>query len=441
MKTKMKNTLKIMLAALLVGAAGTALADTPCEGYISFGDGANLCYKIEGTTVLFCSPDPDANAVIPNSAFKAKRTITSFVIPDNVTQIGSQAFMGCTALTDIDLGNVQDISTKAFEGCTALTEVVIPPAVTNIGEHAFYGCTSLQTVLCRPQAPEQEDVPVLGTDAFTNCDSKLQICVTPTGYYKAAANWINYSDKITSCYLDENDEQTIASGKIITFRGASKTTIDIFRTLRKAGCFNTLTLPFNVPDIEDSPLHGAEVYTFTSATVENGTLLLDIAPLSGTALTAGTPYLIQWSNTGEVLNRMHFDGITWDSDENASQAGTGDVQYIGFYGKTHINDDENHSNLFLAGGNELYWPSDGGDANAKMLGFRAYFNVVSGGASNSPVRKGMPAALRIQSTPTGIDEVKSQNGTEPVECTKVLRDGQIIIIRNGEKYSINGQKL
>ena len=421
------------LAALLVGAAGTALANTPC--------GTNLEYEIMGNTLILTSPDPESPAMIVSQAFINHTDFEKVVIPDNVTQIGSQAFMGCTALTDIDLGNVQDITSEAFRGCTSLTDIVIPPTVTNIGIEAFYACTSLKTVLCRPQAPELKDVPALGTDAFTDCDSKLQICVTPTGYYKAALNWSNYAEKITSCYLDENDEQTIANDKIRSFRTDPylKTEIDIFRTLRKAVCFNTLTLPFNVPDIESSPLAGAEVYTFTSATVENGTLLLDIAPLSGTALTAGTPYLIQWSNTGEVLNRMHFSGITWDNDEKTDEAGTGDVHYIGFYGKTHINDDANHSNLFLAGGNELYWPSDGDDESAKMLGFRAYFHIVTGGALSSPVRKGMPATLRIQSMPTGIDEVESHKSK--VESTKVLRNGQLYLMYDGAMYDVRGNKV
>ncbi len=391
------------LAALLVGAAGTAFAGTPC--------GTNMEYEIVGTELRLTSPDPTSPATINSQAFINRTDFTEISMPENVTVI----------------------NTKAFEGCTALTSVVIPPSVTEIGEHIFYGCTNLQTVLCRPQTPPT----LLGTDGFTNCHASLQICVSALGQYKYATNWSNYEDKLCLCYLDENDEQTTVAAKLTSFRDAAKNDIDIFRTLRKAGCFNTLTLPFNVTDIASSPLVGAEVYTFVSATVEDGTLQLDITPVLSNSLTAGTPYLIQWDNTGEVLTLMHFTDITWDEDNNASNAGTGDVSYVGFYGKTHINDDESHSNLFLAGGNELYWPSDGDDEDAKMLGFRAYFNASTGGASLSPVRKGMPATLRIKSTPTDIDNVQRDN----VQCTKVIRGGQLIIIRNGEEYSINGQKL
>ena len=276
------------LAALLIGAAGTAFAGTSC--------GTNMEYEIVGTELRLTSPDPTSPATINSQAFINRTDFTEISMPDNVTVI----------------------NTKAFEGCTALTSVVIPPSVTEIGVEAFKGCTNLHNVLCRPQTPPA----LLGTDGFTNCHESLQICVSALGLYKAATNWSNYTDKLCLCYLDENDERETVAAKLKSFRDAAKNDIDIFRTLRKAGCFNTLTLPFNVPEIAASPLSGAEVYTFTSATVEDGTLQLDITPVLSNGLTAGTPYLIQWDNTGEVLTLMHFTDITWDED-NYRYAGLG----------------------------------------------------------------------------------------------------------------------
>lgn len=400
------------LAALLIGAAGTAFAGTSC--------GTNMEYEIVGTELRLTSPDPTSPATINSQAFINRTDFTEISMPDNVTVI----------------------NTKAFEGCTALTSVVIPPSVTEIGVEAFKGCTNLHSVLCRPQTPPA----LLGTDGFTNCHESLQICVSALGLYKVATNWSNYTDKLCLCYLDENDERETVAAKLKSFRDAAKNDIDIFRTLRKAACFNTLTLPFNVPDINASPLVGAEVYVFEGATVVDGALQLNISPLTGTALTAGTPYLIQWNNTGEVMTRLSFEGITWDNDESADNAGTGDVLFRGFYGKTHMDDETNgeqHLNLFLGGGNQLYWPSDGDDANAKMLGFRAWFRINGSSVSGAPVRQGMPAMLRIVATPTAINETaadpSSLQGGDRGRL--ILRNGQLVIIRNGQTFSINGQKL
>jgi len=239
--------------------------------------------------------------------------------------------------------------------------------------------------------------------------------------------------------LSENDETAAFETKKAALQ--SGTTADILRTLRKAGCFNTLTLPFNVPDIAASPLAGAEVYEFVGATVANDALQLDIAQVTSNSLTAGTPYLIQWDNTGETLTLMHFTGITWDDDNTADDAGTGDVTLHGFYGKTHINDDTqgtHHLNLFLMGNNTLYWPTDGDDPNAKMLGFRAWFRINGSSVSGAPIRRGMPAALHIVSTTTDIDQM---NNDQLPTVDKVLRDGRLIILRNGVEYTVSGQRI
>ena len=182
------------------------------------------------------------------------------------------------------------------------------------------------------------------------------------------------------------------------------------------------------------------MYEFVGATVVDNALQLDITLLAGSSLTAGTPYLIQWPNTGEVLNAMLFMGISWDVDQMADDAGAGQVTYHGFYGRTHIDDATNgtqHLNLFLGGNNTLYWPTDGDIASAKMLGFRAWFQV-STVASFAPVHRNMPASFRIVSTPTDMDQITND---QLPKTNKIIEDGHLIIIRNGEKYSINGQKL
>ena len=412
-----KNFNKRLLTALLIGAVGSAIAGTPC--------GTNLEYELDGTTLVLTSPDPTQAATINSQAFMGRMDFTDVVIPDNVTEI----------------------NTRAFKNCTALTSVVIPPSVTLVGEQAFYDCSALVSVLCRPTS-----APTLVADAFTGCHASLQICVPKLGGTDGynSSDWnTSYGEKLNLCFLDERDDEETTAGQISTFRTQSTPAVFLFRTLRKAGCFNTLTLPFNVSNLADSPLGGdnVEVYTFTDAAVENGTLVFDITKVNINRLEAGVPYLIQWNNTGEVITRMDFTDIDgWDGDNTAETTNGTGVTYHGFYGKTHISDDtqgEQHLNLFLGGGNQLYWPSDGDDANAKMLGFRAWFRINGSSVSGAPVRRGMPAMLRIVATPTAINETaadpSSLQGGDRGRL--ILRNGQLVIIRNGQTFSLNGQKL
>lgn len=73
-----------------------------------------------------------------------KSTVT---IPANVTQIGNEAFKGCTNLTTVNIPKgVTSIGDNAFEGCRELTTVNIPASMTSIASNAFYNCDNIKTV-------------------------------------------------------------------------------------------------------------------------------------------------------------------------------------------------------------------------------------------------------------------------------------------------------
>ena len=64
-----------------------------------------------------------------------------------VTKIGNYAFMDCSGLTSVVIGDsVTSIGDLAFSGCTSLTSVVIPNSVTEIGSSAFRYCWGLKEV-------------------------------------------------------------------------------------------------------------------------------------------------------------------------------------------------------------------------------------------------------------------------------------------------------
>lgn len=73
--------------------------------------------------------------------------ITSIVIPNSVTTIGYKAFKSCTNLCSITLPNgITRIEPATFEGCESLASIVIPDNVTTIGYGAFMECHSLTSI-------------------------------------------------------------------------------------------------------------------------------------------------------------------------------------------------------------------------------------------------------------------------------------------------------
>lgn len=83
---------------------------------------------------------------IRNNALQYNETITSVVIPEGVSTIGS----------------------GAFRGCSALESIVIAKSVTSIGSSAFRDCTSLTTVYYAGSATDWEAVSVASYNSTIN---------------------------------------------------------------------------------------------------------------------------------------------------------------------------------------------------------------------------------------------------------------------------------
>ena len=117
--------------------------------YVVHNEKASLTkYKGTDTEIIIPSTIGGYAVVSFGEIFKNNTSITSVVIPNSVTSIGSSAFEGCTGLKSVTIpDSVTSIGYSAFSGCTSLTSVTIPDSVTSIGNDAFYRCTSL-TIYC-----------------------------------------------------------------------------------------------------------------------------------------------------------------------------------------------------------------------------------------------------------------------------------------------------
>ena len=117
---------------------------------------------LKGTTTI----DDDT---IP---FRIKRNLTKIIIPDNVTNIGSFAFYGCSDLTSVTIpDSVTSIGNDAFHYCSSLASVTIPGSVTNIGSFAFSDCSNLTNMTI------PDGVTSIGDDAFYNCRSLTSVTI------------------------------------------------------------------------------------------------------------------------------------------------------------------------------------------------------------------------------------------------------------------------
>ena len=129
--------------------------------YNYINDGTELRVTFRGAE-SYTYIEYSGNVVIPEEVTYMNRTrkvtsidygafcncpITSITIPNTVTQIGSNAFDGCSSLASITIPNsVTSISTYMFSGCSGLTSIIIPNSVTGIYQGAFKGCSGLTSI-------------------------------------------------------------------------------------------------------------------------------------------------------------------------------------------------------------------------------------------------------------------------------------------------------
>ena len=146
---------------------------------------------------------------IGNNAFE-KSSAKEIVIPDSVTEIGSQAFSGCGKLTSVLIPNsVTMIRDRAFFDCNSLASITIPDSVTDIELQAFCNCTSLKEVTI------PASVTYIGDEAFgyySDIDGseikkvdgfKINYAKNTYGHYYATKNGFSDEDCIITNELSD----------------------------------------------------------------------------------------------------------------------------------------------------------------------------------------------------------------------------------------------
>lgn len=141
--------------------------------------------------------------------------VTKLVLPEGLKAVGTDAFAGCTGLTEVTIHDgVTAIGKSAFSDCNGLTGVVIPSSVTAIGDSAFSDCSGL-TEMVIPHS-----VKAIGVGVFKRCNRLTKITVDPGNAHYMSQNDLLLTRDGRTLVQGVNGAVTIPSGVTVIAESA-----------------------------------------------------------------------------------------------------------------------------------------------------------------------------------------------------------------------------
>ena len=194
---------------------------------------------------------------LPYGAFKYCSDITTISLPETITTFDAGAFLHCSGITAVNINEnnpnfcseegvvynknmtsfiycpntksgvfkipetVTTIGRNAFLGCEKLTGIILPDNLTTIGNYCFEQCSSLTSI----HLPQNAAISSSGDSPFGFCSSLEEITVDSENATLSSVDGVLYNKNITT---------------LIQYPAAKKGVVSIPNTVTKLynGCFS-----------------------------------------------------------------------------------------------------------------------------------------------------------------------------------------------------------
>ena len=299
----------------------------------------------------------------------------------NVIQIGNSAFSECTSLTSAKLSkSLEGIGNSAFRNSSSLTELYLGENITSYGDYAFAGCSALSSIFNFRERPAS-----LGDETFDGVDHftcKLYVPEESVNMYKASA-----SDWKDFYFIEPLPEELIDTHLLYDAENAD---------------FNAV---FNSYELDTRTLSmGYSVLT----AINNNQQIVElhiIFPQGATGLVEGT-YAINATET----NQSVYAGQGLNEDDEIVGSCAGNISNEGYLLVPF---------WYLVSGSMIVDYT----GNINLNAVNSYGRTIHCYLSN----------VQVAVENSVCDKIDG--------ATKILRNSQIFILRDGKTYTIQGQEV
>ena len=407
---------------------------------IKIGD---LYYNLDATTLTaeVATPNGTTGGWFTKSSVNIPSSVTYSNKTYSVTSIGNLAFYSCTSLTSVEILNgVTNIGYGAFMKCTRLASVTVPNSVTSIGNHAFFDCDSLTSVTI------PNNVRSIGEWAFGECSGLTSITI-PNSVVSIGESAFNECTSLTSVTLS-NSLPSIPRNAF--YRCYRLSAIEIPNSVISiggdafygcSGLTSVTCLAINPPSLGSSvfdnvsksiPLYAPATGIDAYQTADQWKEFTNILPIAAKETETTTVKTEPTANSVEVTWPIVSGAYTYElviKDKSGNVVCT-----LIFNAQGQL-----ISIAFNAPGR------DGAPRQTQGAGFSFVVGGLDSGTEynyeviakdeNGSVLDTKSGSFTTQA-PQGIDDIDAATKSQ-----KLIRDGQVLILRGDKTYTVTGQEV
>ena len=337
--------------------------------------GENLTWEFNTSTGALTISGTGAMTSAPWATYK--EDITSLSLPDGLTAIPSEA----------------------FEGCTGLTTVTIPASVISIGADAFLGCESVTDVYCYPKAADL-DWNDYYTDDFIYEPMETRCHVFADEYLEYIARY-SQGDGVNVTFM--GDLEAVA----VTTNEDPQTPAIYYST------FYHGTQKYRLPN------DGTEAYV---AGISGTDLVLTKIAEGDEVIPNNTAVILKATSSNVTLAPSDEEPVDVDPAENSLEGVDAETPLASL--------SLTSTTCYVLSGTSTYGVGFYQIQGDNLKAHRAYVRITAS--------LGAPRLRFVFNQETEVTGVEDVCG-EAVQGTKVIENGHLYIIRNGQKYNAQGQ--